>query len=219
MTDRLIVRLNRVDLLTLSAVVTTSIAMILALHGRPLLATSLLFLAMLGDALDGIWARRRGVTREFGRYLDGFMDMLVYLVAPSLIWQQTLLSGFWSLPLMLLIACGAIRLSVFNQSGNVESADGGLAYLGMPVFWSVFLLGASLLLALVMPMAVLRPLLVITLLAFSVAMLWRAPFFKFKALWQILSLTVGGALLFAALALTGITLPEQTMPLVGAVRP
>lgn len=201
MRSRFIIQLNRVDLLTLSGVITSTAAMVMALQHEPFWACALLFVAMLGDALDGIWARRRGVTREFGRYLDGFMDTLIYLVAPALVWYQTLLSGWWSLVLPVMMASGCIRLSVFNQSGNVESARGGLAYLGMPVFWSVFMLGASLLLALFVPMAILRPLLIIALAAFSIAMLWRAPFFKFTALWQILLLTLGGAALFVSLAL------------------
>ena len=207
MTERFIVRLNRVDLLTLSGVISSSAAMALAIHGQPFWATALLFLAMLGDALDGIWARRRGVTREFGRYLDGFMDTLIYLLAPALIWYLYLLPGFWSLVLPVMIASGCIRLSVFNQSGNIEMARGGLAYLGMPVFWSVFLLGASMLLALIVPLPILRPALSLCLLCFAVAMLWRAPFFKFTALWQILTLTLGGALLFAGLSIGGASLP------------
>ena len=212
---RFIITLNRVDLLTLSGVISSSAAMVMALDGEPFWAAALLFVAMLGDALDGIWARKRGVTREFGRYLDGFMDTLIYLVAPALVWHLTLLPGWWSLALPLMIASGCIRLSVFNQSGNIESARGGLAYLGMPVFWSVFLLGGSLLLALFLPLSVLRPLLVIALLAFSVAMLWRAPFFKFTALWQILVLTIGGALLFAGLALGDVHLPGRGLSLGG----
>lgn len=216
---KFIITLNRVDLLTLSGVLTSGGAMMLALNGEALWATSLLFIAMLGDALDGIWARKRGVTREFGRYLDGFMDTLIYLLAPALVWHLTLLPGWWSLALPLMIASGCIRLSVFNQSGNVETAKGGLAYLGMPVFWSVFLLGGSLLLSLFVSLDVLRPLLVLVLIAFTFAMLWRAPFFKFSALWQILALTLGGAALFAGLALADVRLPLESIPLGGVHLP
>lgn len=219
MSSSFIIRLNRVDLLTLSGVLTSCAAIWLALAGAIWLATALLFIAMLGDALDGIWARKRGITREFGRYLDGFMDTLIYLVAPSLVWSMTLLPHGWSLVLPVMIACGCIRLSVFNQSGNVETARGGLAYLGMPVFWSIFLLGASLLLALWLPAAVLRPLLALAIVAFSLAMLWRRPFFKFTALWQILALTLGGALLFAMLAVNAVDVPGPQWPASGIALP
>ena len=203
----LIVRLNRVDLLTLSAVFTVSLALWLTLHSKPLLATAVLYVAMLADALDGIWARQRGVLREFGRYLDGFMDVLVYLVAPALIWHHTLLKGWSALLLPLMIASGSIRLAVFNQAGTTETASGKPAYIGMPVFWSLFILGASLLLQQVFPVSVVTTILLLVLPAFSVAMLWHRPFFKFTALWQILLLTLGGATLFAVLARRAGELP------------
>ena len=196
-----IVRLNRVDLLTLSGVLTASLAVTCALAAKPYLATALLFIAMLGDALDGIWARRRGITRSFGRYLDGFLDTLIYLVAPAIVFYTQGLGGFAAIVLVLMIAAGCIRLAVFNDIGNIE--DGGqLAYLGMPVFWSVFLLAGWLLLAHVVTPDIERAVAVIVLPAFSIAMLWRRPFFKFRALWQILALTLGGAALFLVLHLS-----------------
>lgn len=196
----LIVRLNRVDVLTLTGVLNVSLALWLTLNDKPLLATAVLFIAMLADALDGIWARRRGVLREFGRYLDGFMDVLVYLVAPALIWHHTLLTGWSALLLPLMVASGCIRLAVFNQAGTTETATGKPAYIGMPVFWSLFILGGSLLLNTFLPTSIVSLLLMLLLPAFSFAMLWNRPFFKFTALWQILILTLGGATLLAVLA-------------------
>ena len=205
--QNLIVRLNRVDLLTLSGVFSVSLALWLTLQHKPLSATAILFIAMLADALDGIWARRRGVLREFGRYLDGFMDVLVYLVAPALIWHHTLLNDWSALLLPLMIACGCIRLAVFNQAGTTETASGKPAYIGMPVFWSLFILGASLLLNRLIPAHLVTAMLMVALPAFSLAMLWNRPFFKFTALWQILLLTLGGAALFAVLASRAGELP------------
>lgn len=196
----LIVSLNRVDVLTLTGVFNVSLALWLTLNEKPLLATAVLFIAMLADALDGIWARRRGVLREFGRYLDGFMDVLVYLVAPALIWHHTLLTGWSALLLPLMVASGCIRLAVFNQAGTTETATGKPAYVGMPVFWSLFFLGGSLLLNTFLPTSIVSLLLMLLLPAFSFAMLWNRPFFKFTALWQILILTLGGATLLAVLA-------------------
>jgi CDP-diacylglycerol---serine O-phosphatidyltransferase len=198
--QHLIIRLNRVDLLTLSATLSVSLALWLTLNHKPFSATTILFLAMLADALDGIWARRRGVLREFGRYLDGFMDVLVYLVAPALIWHHTLLTDWSALLLPLLIACGCIRLAVFNQAGTTETPSGKPAYTGMPVFWSLFILAGSLLLNRFVSADIVTAILIVALPAFSFAMLWNRPFFKFTALWQILLLTLGGAALFAALA-------------------
>ena len=132
-----IITLNKVDLVTLSSVITSSLAVGLALAGYLMLATALLYLAMLADAMDGILARKLGVERDFGRYLDGFMDVLIYLTGPSIIFYLSGFNGWMSVFLMTMIACGCIRLSVFNQIGNIQESD-GLSYLGMPVFWSVF---------------------------------------------------------------------------------
>lgn len=195
-----IVRLNRVDLLTLSGVLTCALAIAAALAGLPYLATALLFLAMLGDALDGMWARRRGITRAFGRYLDGFLDTLIYLVAPALVFYTQGVDGIDALALVVMVMAGCVRLSVFNETGNIEDA-GRLAYLGMPVFWSLFILAGFLLLQPLLPAPATRVLLALTLLGFSVCMLLRRPFFKFRALWQVLALTLGGATLFFALHL------------------
>ena len=143
---RLIIRLNRVDLLTLSGVLTASLAVACFLERQFFAGTALLFLAMLGDALDGILARRLGLVRNFGRDLDGFMDVLIYLVAPALGAYLMGFDGAWSLCLLAMIGAGCIRLAVFNDIGNLQE-ESGLAYLGMPVFWSVFLLAGFELLA------------------------------------------------------------------------
>lgn len=200
---RYIIRLNPVDCLTLSGVLTSSLAVVLAIKSHSYLATAVLFIAMLGDALDGILARKYKLERPFGRYLDGFMDVLIYLVAPALLLYLHGMDGWWSLPLLVMIVCGCIRLSVFNDIGNIQEETGGLAYLGMPVFWSIFLLAGFLLLDFVIPPLYLYGLMSAVLLAFSRAMLLRKPFFKFKKLYQIYALTLGGALIFLALHLFG----------------
>lgn len=201
-TSTFLVRLNRVDLLTLSGVVTAALATAAALERHFHLATALLFLAMLGDALDGLLARRWGLVRHFGRYLDGFMDVLIYLVAPALCWYLMGVDGPWSVFLLAMMMAGCIRLAVFNDIGNIQE-EGRLAYLGMPVFWSVFLLGGFQLAELVLPRPASLVLLALALASFSFAMLWRRPFFKFSQLWQILALTLGGATLFLVLHLVG----------------
>lgn len=199
--SRYLIRLNRVDLVTLSGVVSSLIAAALALHGSFYLATALLYLAMLADAIDGILARKLGLERSFGRYLDGFMDVLIYLAVPALIFYLSGFSGGWAVCLLVMTGCGCIRLAVFNDIGNLQE-DTGLAYLGMPVFWSLFILAGYLLLDLVLPQAWLQPLLAATLLLFSHAMIRRKRFFKFSRLATILALTLGGAALFLLLHLT-----------------
>jgi phosphatidylserine synthase len=203
-----IIKLNRVDLITLSSVLTTFIAMIYAIDGHLYFAMTLLFLAMTADALDGMLARKWGLEREFGRYLDGFMDVLIYLVVPSIIMLQWQFDGYWSIFILLMIACGCIRLSVFNQVGNVEDTQSGsttnekkLAYKGMPVFWSVFILAATMILEKVIGLTFSHILLAISLTVFSFYMIVDKAFFKFSSLTQILVLTLGGFAIFTLLAL------------------
>lgn len=201
--SRYIIGLNRVDLLTLSGLLSSGLAILSALHGLYALASAWLFLSMLGDALDGIWARKLKLERPFGRYLDGFMDMQIYLLAPALIFYLQGFDGVWLVFLLLLQGCGCIRLAVFNDIGNIQESD-GLAYLGMPVFWNVFILGAYQLLAFIfatyqLPPLWLHSLLALALTAFSHAMLLRRPFFKFKQLSHIYGLTLGGCALLLLL--------------------
>jgi len=198
-----LIRLNPVDCLTLSGVLTSMAAVAMALKGYSYLATALLFIAMLGDALDGMLARKYRLERPFGRYLDGFMDVLIYLVAPALILYLHGYSGLWALTLPVMVACGCIRLAVFNDTGNIEDARGGLAYMGMPVFWSIFLLAGFLLADFMLPPLWLYSAMTVILPAFSCAMLLRRPFFKFKKLSHILGLTLGGAAIFVMLHLSG----------------
>ena len=201
-----IIKLNRVDLITLSSVLTTFIAMMYAIEGHLYFSMALLFLAMTADALDGMLARKWGLEREFGRYLDGFMDVLIYLVVPSIIMLQWQFDGYWSIFILLMIACGCIRLSVFNQVGNVEDTSNAtnekkLAYKGMPVFWSVFILAAVMMLEKLIGLTFSHIVLAMSLTVFSFYMIVDKAFFKFSSLTQILVLTLSGFVIFTVLAL------------------
>lgn len=194
-----IIKLNRVDLVTLSSVITSSISVALSIKGDFYLAMSVLYIAMLADAMDGMLARKWGLERDFGRYLDGFMDVLIYLVSPSILLYCAGFNGYFAIFLLAMIAFGCIRLSVFNQIGNIEESD-GLSYLGMPVFWSVFIISGYFLLAL-FSVTYAQIILAAALAFFCFAMVVKKPFYKFKSLKQILSLTIGGAVVFLLLHL------------------
>lgn len=208
-----LIRLNRVDCITLLSVPLTLLAISEVLQQHLMSALALLYLAMTADALDGMLARRWQLTRNFGRYLDGFMDVLIYLLTPALILMQWGFNGAWLLPLILMVGCGCIRLAVFNESGNLgeanngsqsepepgsepepESSADGLAYQGMPVFWSLFIIAPLLWLNTLgwLPLLVTKVLLVVALMVFSYLMVRKARFFKFSSLTQILTLTLGG---------------------------
>ncbi len=136
--DRFIVVLNIADLLSLCALVSALTALVCCMSGKFDFAIAALFVAAAFDFMDGPVARELKITRDFGRYLDSFVDTVIYLLTPAVF----LYSRGWNEPgylavLLLLISSGFVRLSVFNQVGNVRSAAGAPAYLGMPVFWVI----------------------------------------------------------------------------------
>ena len=199
-----IVSLNRVDFITLSGVFVAGLSMVLALHGKLAWALSALYLAMLSDALDGLLARRWNISSEFGRYLDGFVDTLDYLIAPSIILYMWGFNGVANLLIMGgVIACGFLRLAKFNQIGNIKNESGQLAYLGMPVYWLNFLLALAYITSWIVPKGIIfKGLLVLYPIA-CVLMLLNIPFFKISQLKSILIIVLGGMTLFAVGALLG----------------
>ncbi len=198
----LLIRLNSADYITLTGLIFSSTAVFCALKQQLFLSVAMLFFAMLADALDGIYARYHKLERSFGRYLDGFMDQILYLIAPALVFYLSGFNGIWSLFLLLMIACGSIRLAVFNEVGNIDG-NSGLSYPGMPVFWSVFILSAWLPLRFLLSPLSGCLLLSTVLFLFSMAMLWQRPFYKFKHLGVIIMITLLGSSIFILLHFSG----------------
>ena len=176
-----IIRLNPVDCLTLLGVFLSCFAIGLMLNGLLELSIAVLYLAVIADAFDGILARKFGLTREFGRYLDGFVDTLDYLVAPALFLFLWGFAEFYqSLLLIVFICCGFIRLSVFNEVGNIEDENAGLGYLGAPVFWSTLVLGPLFMLHWLIGLQAVFMLLTVVLPVFSIMMVHNGRYYKFK---------------------------------------
>ncbi|EQC01569.1 CDP-alcohol phosphatidyltransferase family protein [Photorhabdus temperata] len=196
--NHFIIQLNRADYITIGGAVFSALSVAAALQHWHYLAIAFLYLAMLGDALDGILARNLNIVRPFGRYLDGFMDQLIYLISPSIILYLSGYQSWYSLFIILMIISGCLRLSVFNEVGNIQDED-RLSYLGMPVFWSLFIVSGYALVGLVATPGLTHLLLTLALLAFSIAMLWDRPFYKFKHLSTIVSTTLAGFVLFTGL--------------------
>ena len=200
MAPHFIIRLNRVDLITLTGLALVGGVLWLIQAGHLTAALALLYAAMLADALDGYLARKWGLTREFGRYLDGFVDTFMYLVTPAFwAWQW----GFNGPTAMLIIyalwACGSVRLAVFNQTGNIRQGK-ALAYQGMPVYWIVFSLSATVILSWWLGRETALALLHGLWALVALCMVWNRPFFKFNTLGQILTVVLSGILIFGTRA-------------------
>lgn len=193
-----IITLTPVDFVTISGIVLSLCSAGLVLAGMYSLALSVLFIAMLFDAFDGVLARKFGLVRDFGRYLDGFVDVFDYLAVPSLFLYRWGFDTWYYAPfLALFIIAGVIRLSVFNEIGNIKDDNEELAYLGMPVFWSVLILGLIYIIAWFFPRDVLFPCVAAYLGLFSFFMVYRRRFFKVKSVILMLVIILGSAALFA----------------------
>lgn len=178
MTDVMIVRLNRADALTLGGLLLALGALLAIARCRPELALGLLFAAMLCDAFDGVLARRCGLARDFGRYLDGFVDAFTYLATPAAWFHAMGFDAPWELAVLaVFVAAGLIRLSVFNGVGNVGAA-GRPAYLGMPVFWAAFVAAGYYPLLRLAGAGVAEPVLGVVLLLYAGLMLHNAEYWK-----------------------------------------
>ena len=137
--EHFIVSLNWIDVITLISLLLACLGLLAALHGRLSLAIAMMLLGMFTDMVDGALARSkinvRGET-EFGRYLDSFCDVFVYLILPMFVLYQFGMQDWLSLAaLFAFLTGGVLRLSRFNMLGAIEEA--GVKYhLGLPVIWS-----------------------------------------------------------------------------------
>lgn len=108
---------------------------------RFVVACSLIFAAMLFDAIDGQLARFTRHTTDFGGQLDSLSDVVSFGVAPAIIALHAFKQDAAPLPLLLTraiwavaalyAATTAIRLARFNVS-NQHGADHHFSFLGLP---------------------------------------------------------------------------------------
>jgi CDP-diacylglycerol---serine O-phosphatidyltransferase len=168
------------------------------------LAMGLMYLGMLTDAFDGILARKYGLDGEFGRYLDGFVDVFNYLLLPNLaLWRLGFRGPVAGAVMAVMIAAGILRLSKFNQIGNIK--EGGTSkYLGLPVFWSQLLLFPLYLLFALGPAKAFPIAAAAAWSAMSFAFLYNGAFFKPKNAWVIAGVTLSLSGAAFALFLAGL---------------
>jgi CDP-diacylglycerol--serine O-phosphatidyltransferase len=133
--DNVVRRLTAADWVSMVALLFGWASAVLLSLGEPNPAV----LAMLGgygfDKLDGYVARRLGVTSPFGRQVDSYIDVFVYLVPAALLYRHTLsphplaavVVGF------AVLAFGGLRLVRHNDEGFLENDAGDACYHGTTV--------------------------------------------------------------------------------------
>ena len=186
-----IIRLSRVDLITVCGLLLALSSAILSIKGALMYGLMALMLAMLCDAHDGYWARRLHLKSPFGPALDSLVDVIMYLVTPSLyLYFGGLQSSIHLLAYACLIVCGILRLAVFTTNGFDEVSGGGLYYRGLPVFWVPFWVLIWTILSPWIPAFVPYWGIPLTAIGIAVAMLWDHRQFKPRNITRITTVLI-----------------------------
>ena len=194
-----IIDLTIADWMTLGGHVLVWVAFWCALMKLFEFTIAALLVAMLIDALDGMVARKLNVARPFGRYLGSFVDLLNYTVVPPLLLYQMGMKGLEAQAVLLVYStCGLLRLSRFNEIGNIQQ-DGKLAYLGLPVFWVHFVLMGLWGVWFACEISVFRAVTSVSLLALGFCFILDRPFWKPQNYTLIAVVTLVSAAAFTAL--------------------
>ena len=121
--------LNAANLLTTAGAAAGLAAIFATVRGAPPVALTCLVAAVLLDRIDGIVARRMGLSSELGKQLDSLADATSFSIAPAAI--VAILSGGAVGPCLLagtFALCGLWRLARFNVAG----LDATGAFRGVP---------------------------------------------------------------------------------------
>lgn len=132
--------------ITATGIVFSTLALYSALSGHLEAAVALGLWAMLADQLDGVVAvrtpHRRQELSDFGKSIDGFADLIYGAVLPVVIIIS--LSEYALISLLtgvLLLVCGAIRLSYFSNNGLSPDR----CFLGVPLSYDMPILAVLML--------------------------------------------------------------------------
>jgi len=141
-------RLTVADYVSLVALFVAWTSALLFLSGEPNWAVVVMFGGFFFDKLDGTVARRLGIASSFGRSVDSFIDVFVYLVTAALLFHYTLSPGLLASAVVgfLVIALGGLRLIRHDAEGFGED-DGGSYYHGTTVVHTNVVIVANYLLA------------------------------------------------------------------------
>lgn len=131
-------QLSAADIVTLSNALVGFLAITYVVDGKYMLASLLVFIAILLDGLDGALARRFGTRHQFGRYLDFYADSVSFCFAPAtLIYTVTydISRGpawvSWENALAVVmptfyVCMGLLRLAKFAEQGYQKPSFEGL---------------------------------------------------------------------------------------------
>lgn len=178
------------NIISLMALFLSWISIVILLNNRFYLSFSVILIAFIMDALDGYIARRLKKESSFGRQLDGYVDVFVFLIYPALSFYLFfgLRNAISIIIVFIYIAAGVLRLARFNVTGflTVQNRE-HLSYSGLPVFFNhltiLILLAFNRL-----PVEYFFPIAYIIIILNSVLMVLKFPFPKPRSIWPFVLL-------------------------------
>lgn len=126
--QHLLARLSRADQVSLMALFAAWAGVLVMLEGNLGIGIILMFASFGLDKLDGYVARRTDTASDFGRHLDSFIDVFVYLV-PAAVIVHLGFSPHLSVSIVLgflIIGFGGLRLIRHSREGFQH--DGATSY-------------------------------------------------------------------------------------------
>lgn len=108
-------------------------SILLSLKGEFYLASIILLVGAIFDAVDGRIARLTGTESPFGEQFDSMSDVISFGVAPSLLVYLRFFGDFGRPGMVIafvFLLCGALRLARFNA--NIEKVDSSF-FQGLPI--------------------------------------------------------------------------------------
>jgi CDP-diacylglycerol---serine O-phosphatidyltransferase len=129
--------LNWPNFISFIALITTFLAIVVLMRGNFYLSFSLTLVVFMLDFFDGYLARKLNQESDFGKQLDGFVDVFNYVFYPLIAFliYFHLDDVFSIIILALFVFSGVFRLSKFNLCGLYKDKSGSY-YTGLPVVFS-----------------------------------------------------------------------------------
>jgi len=123
------------DFLTLMAAFTSINAIFLFTDRKFAAGITLLLIAAIIDLFDGVIARKRNSTTDFGRNLDFLQDAITYCAAVAVLVHMTVKAELISYFLVIFVSASIIRLArqQLIQSHHEKH------YIGLPVTFNLLL--------------------------------------------------------------------------------
>ena len=132
-----LIKPNSPNLISAIALLFSWLAIIFVIQNLFYASFGFILLAFVFDALDGYMARKMGLENKLGRALDGYVDVINYLVYPAIAFfiffgMTSIIS---QIAIFVFLAAGVFRLARFQIRG-IKTQESKMYYEGLPVFIS-----------------------------------------------------------------------------------